>query len=139
MTPPTPDNSGCHAHTRGKRPCPARKPSPAGVSMFSRCLLTLLSIPSTLAAQANDRPTLILTVGAQGEPEFGAEFTKAADRWLEAAKLAKAKVIQIGRDGAATDSAGDKHRLQTVLEEESKKPSGPLWRSEEHTSELQSR
>jgi hypothetical protein len=94
--------------------------------------LSLLSTPqpatAPAAADAADRPTVIVVVGAEGEPEFGREFAKWADRWAEAAGRASAELIVVGR-GEASASSTDKQRLQSLLDAQSKSPapSRPLW------------
>lgn len=54
--------------------------------------------PRCLNASAEAAPTVILVVGAEGEPEYGREFAAAADRWAAAAAKASAKLVTIGRD-----------------------------------------
>ena len=90
---------------------------------------SLLSAPSDAAAPAAaDRPTLVVVVGAEGEPEYGREFAKWADRWGAASASASAELLVVGRDEASA-SATDKQRLQSLLDGECKKPApaAPLW------------
>ena len=81
----------------------------------------------TIPVLADEQATIVIVMGAEGAPEYGSEFNKAADRWLDAAKRAAAQVIQIGRDGPASESSGDKQKLQAVLEEQVKRSQGALW------------
>ena len=82
--------------------------------------------PSTSAT--DDHPTILLVVGAPGEPEFGREFEKAADHWTQAAKLASAHLILIGRDESSSNAPTDKDRLKQSLASELQRPStGALW------------
>ena len=71
-----------------------------------------------------DRPTVLLVVGAEGEPEYGRLFAQWADRWTEAAKKGSADLVVVGREG---DADGDKSRLQALLADAAKEPSRPLW------------
>jgi hypothetical protein len=87
-------------------------------------ILSLLSV----AARADDKPTVIVVQGAQGAPEFHTDFTKAADLWVQAAKRANAHLIQIGRDGSPdAESSADKQALQKALQDASKDKKSPLW------------
>ena len=72
-----------------------------------------------------DRPTVVLVVGAEGEPEYGRAFAQWADRWVDAVKKGSAELVQIGRDGA--DPEADKSRLQAALADAAKEPARPLW------------
>ncbi len=64
-------------------------------------LLIILGICSV--AQAADRPVVIVVTGAEGAPEYAAEFAKWADRWIAAAKTGGADVKVIGREGQSSD------------------------------------
>jgi hypothetical protein len=92
-----------------------------------RWMIACCSLLLAVVARADDRPTVIVVVGAAGAPEFGGEFAKSADRWADASKRASAHLVQIGRDGGADSSAADKMRLQQVLESECKETTQPLW------------
>ena len=71
-----------------------------------------------------DRPTVVVVVGAEGEPEYGKAFAQWADRWAAAAKKASAEYVEVGREG---DAAEDKQRLRAALAEAAKEPARPLW------------
>ena len=78
-------------------------------------LLFILGICSV--AQAADRPVVIVVTGAEGAPEYAAEFAKWADRWIAAAKAGGADVNVIGREGQSSDEHPnspdtDRHRLR---------------------------
>lgn len=70
--------------------------------------------PSTRPTAA--RPTVIVVVGAEGSPEYGAEFRAWAGRWSATAERGSANVIQIGLD--SNDPEADRERLRSVLEAE---------------------
>lgn len=80
---------------------------------------------SAAGAGADERPTVIVVVGAAGTPEFGRSFQQWADRWAAAEKRGGADVVTVGRDEADPDS--DKQRLRTALEHELKSEKHPLW------------
>jgi hypothetical protein len=83
---------------------------------------------TTTTAPADDHPTILLVIGAPGEVEFGREFEKAADHWTDAAKLASAHLIQIGRDDSSPNVPTDKDRLKQSLATELQRPAtSTLW------------
>ncbi len=78
-------------------------------------------------ARAADRPTVIVVQGAPGTDTYGADFTKSADNWADAAKKAGADFTLIGRDPSPADSSDDKDRLKKALDDAAKDPANPLW------------
>ena len=60
--------------------------------MMWLALITALSI----AADADDRPTVVVVVGAAGETEYAEQFDAWADRWTGATATANARLIRIG-------------------------------------------
>jgi hypothetical protein len=92
-----------------------------------RPLAALLLLLPAAAAFADDRPTVIVVVGAEGSAEYAPYFAKWADRWADAAKRAGANLVQVGRDGAS-QSKTDKELLQASLDQASKKDlNQPVW------------
>jgi hypothetical protein len=89
-------------------------------------LLLSLAVLAPLTHAAADRPTVLIVIGAEGEPEFGRAFTQSADRWAAAAKQTGAALLQVGRD-PASESPADKDKLKSLLAAESKTESHPLW------------
>ena len=61
--------------------------------------------------------TVVLVVGAPGEPEYGASFADWAERWEAAAELGGANVLRVG------DRAG----LQAALAAQERAGDDPLW------------
>ncbi len=84
----------------------------------------LLSAP-VLRAQTNEDRTLVLTIGAPGEAEYGEQFSAGADLWKRAAVKGALRVRVIGQDAAA--STDDRTHLLNVLAEEISRPAGELW------------
>jgi hypothetical protein len=66
------------------------------------CVLLPASLSSAQTKPATGHPTVIVVVGAEGEPEFGDVFDKSADRWADVAHRAGANLIMIGREHPAT-------------------------------------
>ena len=89
------------------------------------CLLLILSTSFSLSAQTNDQRTLVLVIGAAGEPEYGEQFSAWAELWKQAAAKGGLQTIVVGegKDDPARDSA----RLLGVLTNELVKPAGEWW------------
>ena len=75
----------------------------------ARCLISLLIVCVSVAVRqsraagatggaVSEKPTVIVVVGAPGEPDYGADFAQAADAWAQACKRAAVNYIEIGRD-----------------------------------------
>src|SRR5580765_1874978 len=62
---------------------------------------------------AQDKPTLLIVVGAPGEEEFGDAFSKWARVWDKAAAEAGAKLVSIGQK--PVEGVADRERLQQAL------------------------
>jgi hypothetical protein len=90
-------------------------------------LLGLLLCAFPLRAQTNDERTLVLVVGAPGEPEYAELFSAWADLWKQAATQGDLRVRVIGQDEPAAASPDDRTRLLSVLAEEVSRPAGELW------------
>lgn len=88
-------------------------------------LLSFLAFPCPAPAQTNEQRTLVLVVGAAGEPEYGEQFSQWAGLWKQAAARGGLQTSVIGED--KDDPAGDRTRLLTILTNEVAKPAGELW------------
>jgi hypothetical protein len=99
-----------------------------GIASVERTAMTkLLAIAALLLAcevcDAADRPQLIIVVGAEGTPEFGAQFRTWAQGWQAAAKQGQAEAVVIG----ATDAEeSDRVALEIALKKATQGTS-PLW------------
>ncbi len=104
------------------------------------CLAVLATLSQTSLVRAADKATVIVVVGAEGTPEFGDTFNKAADKWQDAATKAGADFLLIGRDPLPRATAGpesqpatkpayktDKQRLQEKLQAETAEQTRSLW------------
>lgn len=76
-------------------------------------------------AQTNDQRTLVMVIGAAGEPEYAEQFSASADLWEKAAKKGGLQIRVIGKN--AENASDDKTPLLKILAEETVKPNGELW------------
>ena len=76
-------------------------------------------------AQTNESRTLILVVGAPGEPEYAKQFSEWAELWKQAAAKGGLETTVIGEDKENPEN--DLSRLLTALTNEVTKPAGELW------------
>jgi len=70
-------------------------------------------------------PTLLVVVGAAGEPEYADEFRRQADLWGKAVESARARLLRLGDN--PPDAASDLDRLQQTLALEATNDVSPLW------------
>jgi hypothetical protein len=86
--------------------------------------------PSVQADEpAADQPTVVLAVGAAGEPAFEREFQEQADNWKKICAQAGAKCVIVGRgtDVQPGDAGNDHDQLKQLLATEPKAGVGELW------------
>jgi hypothetical protein len=89
-------------------------------------LLSLICLfPNSSPAQTNDQRSLVLVVGAAGEPAFGEQFSAWAGLWKQAALKGGLQTSVIGEE--TNNPENDLPRLLTVLTNEVAKPNGELW------------
>jgi hypothetical protein len=91
--------------------------------MFLSFLIFLF--PHSSPAQTNEQRSLVLVIGAAGEPEYGEQFSASADLWKLAALKGGLQTTVVGEDKENPEN--DLARLLTVLTNEVAKPSGELW------------
>jgi hypothetical protein len=80
-----------------------------------------------LAAGAEDRPSVLIVVGAPGSPEYGAQFRRWAEQWKLAAQKASAESTLIGEGEAEEAGASDLQRLRSLLAAKAGDGRPPLW------------
>jgi hypothetical protein len=94
-----------------------------------RCLLSCSAIlgdgRAALAADTNERPTVIIVVGAPGEEEFGRTFAQSAASIEKAVQQGGAKAVIIGT--SSNNATADRERLQQNLTDERKDGAAELW------------
>lgn len=86
-------------------------------------LLVLLS--SAARAQTNESRSLVLVIGASGEPAYAEQFSCWADLWKQAAARGGLQTVVVGEDKDQPDE--DLRRLLGVLTNEVVRPAGELW------------
>ena len=106
-----------------------RTPKDSTVASIIECWMFLslfiFLFPHSSPAQTNEQRTLVLVVGAAGEPEFGKQFSIWADLWQQAAAKGGLQTSVIGMDTNHPET--DLARLLTVLTNEVAQPDGELW------------
>jgi hypothetical protein len=85
----------------------------------------LIFCVATSFAQTNESRTLILVVGAPGEPEYAKQFSDWAELWKQAAAKGGLETTVIGEDKENPEN--DFSRLLAALTNEVTKPAGELW------------
>ena len=88
-------------------------------------LLFAAWFPQDGTAQTNEQRSLVLVIGAAGEPEYGEQFSHWADLWKAAAIKGGLQTFVIGED--QDQPTNDRVRLLTVLTNEVAKPGGEFW------------
>jgi hypothetical protein len=80
---------------------------------------------SLLATTDDDRPCVLVVVGAPGTPDYGVQFRNWADLWQAAAEKGSAESLRIGlgKEEGGTDRDG----LKAALTERSSPSREPLW------------
>ena len=94
------------------------------VLVFSFSFLACGSSRGETLSSATNKPTVILVVGAQGEEEYGQNFTKWASQWQEAGRRGGATVVTIGLKSSQED---DRDLFQKVLLAETNESIAELW------------
>lgn len=90
------------------------------------CLLPFAVVRLSAAEPAiAERATVVVVVGAPGEPEFAPDFLLQAGAWAAVSQKAGANHVVIGQETAATPS--DFERLKSALAAEPKAGPGELW------------
>jgi hypothetical protein len=91
--------------------------------------MTLILIAGAICFAAtsdlSEKPTVVVVVGAPGEPEFGEQFHEWAERWRLAAEKGGAELVRIGDSKTADDT--DRGRLQKAIVAAAREKTAPLW------------
>ena len=93
--------------------------------MTAITVLGLLLGPAISRAQTNEERTLVLVIGAPGEPEYAEEFSAWANLWKQAAAQGGLQIRVVGEDAPSAED--DRARLLKILAEEISRPAGELW------------
>lgn len=92
------------------------------LTIFCVCIL---AASTRTEAQTIDKPTLIVVVGAAGEPEYGSNFVHSSELWVQAGKTGGANITVIGID--PTNATTDLEKLKQTLSAEPKESVNELW------------
>src|SRR4051794_40460901 len=105
---------------------PVRRRSPSrGIGNSGIMGALLVACLCGMTAGGDDRPCVLIVVGAPGTPEYASAFRRWADQWKAAAAKAGAESVPIGL--AQEAGITDRDRLRSILAE--KLPAGrePFW------------
>ncbi len=93
--------------------------------MLTSIVLAISALAAPAPATADDRPCMLVVVGAPGAPEYKTMFDRWAGQWQRAAEKAGAELIQIGQ----SDEPGttDHDRLRSVLAGKPAAGREPIW------------
>ncbi|HUD45248.1 MAG TPA: hypothetical protein VMR33_00375 [Candidatus Baltobacteraceae bacterium] len=87
--------------------------------------LALLGGPAISRAQTNEQRSLVLVIGAPGEPEYAEKFSAWAALWEQAAARGGLQTRVVGQDAPSAED--DRARLLKILADEISRPAGELW------------
>jgi len=90
------------------------------------CLFAVWTAFGSDATNTDDRPGVIVVVGAPGEEEYGKSFEKCAGLWEKASREGGAKYQSVGTTNTNA-TANDFDQLKQILVAEPKEGSGELW------------
>ncbi|MDQ3331667.1 MAG: hypothetical protein M3552_13600 [Planctomycetota bacterium] len=95
-------------------------------------MTTFLIACLAFASQVEERPAVLVTIGAAGTDEYGAQFAEWAERWRDAALRGDSEVTIIG--GSSETNAGpeegpptDHERLQAAIRDLPPTGRSPVW------------
>ncbi len=77
------------------------------------------------AVRGDDRPAVVIVVGAPGASEYASQFSQWAERWQAAVKKSAAQAIVVGL--SEKTEVTDHDRLRSILKEYATKSDMPLW------------
>src|SRR4051812_19585804 len=92
---------------------------------MTKTLLAICLGMTAAGSATEERPCLLVVVGAPGSPAYAGQFRQWADRWQGAAAKAGAESIRIGLSEEA--GVADRERLRSVLADRAKAGREPLW------------
>ena len=103
----------------------AVKPGCAKRFSFAAIVICVAMFGVFSRAQTNEQRTLVLVVGAPGEPEYAEQFSAQADLWTQAGAKGGFQTTAIGQNDPGTND--DRTILLNALAGEVSKPADELW------------
>jgi len=88
-------------------------------------LAGILASFKVVASPDTNQPTIILVVGAAGEPEFGSNFVQQVQLWDKVCHRAEANIVRIGL--STNNTVDDRELLKRALAAEPTNQVAPLW------------
>lgn len=103
-----------------------RRTSSGVVARCGRLVAVLMGLLITLIshAQTNDQRSLVIVIGAAGEPEYGEQFATSADLWKRAGTNGGFNISVVGEN---TNAENDRAELLGVLTNEVTRSGDDLW------------
>lgn len=93
--------------------------------VFACLVFCLMAFSAHSQPQTNEQRSLVLVVGAPGEPEYAEQFSAWAELWKQAAAKGGLQTTVIGQSNSTTND--DRTCLLNALAAEVSKPAGELW------------
>ncbi|HEV7223310.1 MAG TPA: hypothetical protein VGN42_11460, partial [Pirellulales bacterium] len=88
-------------------------------------LLLSLSLLLAQSAEEQERPAVLVVVGAPGTDDYAKQFRQWAARWRQAADRGGAEFVAIGLEGEG--ETGDRELLRQCLAERAQSSTAALW------------
>jgi len=95
------------------------------MSAFRLAMEIWLALTTALGSTPEDRPQVLVVVGAPGTDEYARQFSEWAERWRAAAERGQAEFAAIGLD--AEDGTNDREMLERRLAAMPLASPEPLW------------
>lgn len=92
---------------------------------FAAIVVCVVAFGTFSRAQTNEQRSLVLVVGAPGEPEYAEQFSAQAELWKRAAAKGGLQVTVVGQSDPGTND--DRTILLNVLAAEVSKSDGEFW------------
>jgi hypothetical protein len=93
--------------------------------MTSHRWFIIFSLICFVASAASAKPSVVVVIGAPGEPRYGEQFQEWGERWRTAAQKADADFHFIGHDDES--KASDREQLRSLLTKVDASDDEPLW------------
>lgn len=95
------------------------------MSAFQLAIESLLALAMALGSAPEERPVVLVVVGAPGTDDYAQQFAQWTERWKAAAERGQAEFKVVGLE--TEDKTNDRETLRKRLAEASPKSPQPLW------------